>query len=271
MSRTESRRRLALATVLALSACAGTPPHAMTSAASVATQATFPPGAEGTLIRYGHDIVVDTSHKARGYVRAAMSCQDCHLDAGRKPHAGSFLGIYADFPQYNGRAHRFIMLQDRIAECFLYSMNGRPPTYNSREMEAISAYIAFLSRDARVGQGFADQGPVSVAPASTASASAGMTLYAAKCSMCHAASGAGIAGEFPPLWGPKSFNDGAGMARTSTFAAFVKYNMPLNAPGTLSDSEAYDLAAYVLQPAHRRPHFDGSRSIAFPAESASFF
>ena len=32
--------------------------------------------------------------------------------------------MYGRFPQWNSRAHRVIALQDRIAECFLYSMNG---------------------------------------------------------------------------------------------------------------------------------------------------
>jgi cytochrome c len=35
------------------------------------------------------------------------------------PHGGSFLGIYATFPQWNKRSHRFIALQDRLDDCFL--------------------------------------------------------------------------------------------------------------------------------------------------------
>ena len=30
----------------------------------------------------------------------------------------------------------------------------------------------------------------------------------------------------PPLWGPDTFNDGAGMARLITFANFIHFNMP---------------------------------------------
>ncbi len=66
---------------------------------------------------------------------------------------------------------------------------------------------------------------------------------------------------FPPLWGERSFNIGAGMARTYTAAAFIKQNMPvgysLNARlgqgGALSDQDAVDLADYFThQP---RPDF----------------
>src|SRR5690606_33860815 len=49
---------------------------------------------------------------------------------------------------------------------------------------------------------------------------------------------------FPPLWGPESYNIGAGMARLLTAARFIKARMPLGAP-ELSDDEAYDVAAYM--------------------------
>jgi thiosulfate dehydrogenase len=96
----------------------------------------------------------------------------------------------------------------------------------------------------------------------------GQAIYSQKCSACHGANGAGSAA-FPPLWGATSFNAGAGMHRLNTMAGFVRYNMPQNAPGSLSDREAYDVAAYVLS--HPRPKFQGSRPISFPAQPAKFF
>jgi thiosulfate dehydrogenase len=51
--------------------------------------------------------------------------------------------------------------------------------------------------------------------------------------------------QFPPLWGPDSYNNGAGMTRVLTAAAFVRHNMPLgttfDAP-VLTDADAYDVA-----------------------------
>lgn len=81
---------------------------------------------------------------------------------------------------------------------------------------------------------------------------AGKALYAASCAACHGANGQGI-GNFPPLWGPESFNVAAGMARMNTTAAFIKWNMPLGQGGSLSYEEAYDLAAYILS--HERPDY----------------
>lgn len=53
----------------------------------------------------------------------------------------------------------------------------------------------------------------------------------------------------PPLWGPQSFNDGAGMNRLITAANFIHDNMP---DGTsydhpqLSVEQAWDVAAFVV-------------------------
>lgn len=235
--------------------------------AAAAAVATFPPGPEGVLIAYGHDIIANTPALMGGNISVKMSCAACHPNGGRVPHQGSFLGIYAVFPQWNKRAHRFIALQDRIAECFLYSMNGRPPAYNSKEMLAITAYIAFLSRGAKVGQEFEGQKPLKLA-AGPPDAHTGATIFAARCAACHGANGSGSSVD-PPLWGPGSFNDKAGMSHLDRMAPFVRAAMPQNAPGTLTDQQATDVAAYVLS--HPRPHFHGSKLIQFPAQPASYF
>jgi thiosulfate dehydrogenase len=60
--------------------------------------------------------------------------------------------------------------------------------------------------------------------------------------------------QFPPLWGPDSFNSGAGMSRLLTAAAYAMHNMPIdtkfNAP-VLTDEQAYDVAAYIIS--RKRP------------------
>ncbi|MGA2395454.1 MAG: c-type cytochrome [Candidatus Lustribacter sp.] len=234
------------------------------------TPAPLPAGPEGELITYGKQIIEQTAQHAGAYqITAGMSCEACHVDAGAKPHGGSFVGIYAKFPQWNARAQRFITLQDRLAECFLYSMNGRPPAFDSREMIALTAYIAYLSRGTVVGVGAPDQGLVPVTAPAPANVARGQATYDAKCAACHAADGSG-GGNFPPLWGPKSFNAGAGMHRPETMAAFVRYNMPFGSPpNTLTAQETVDVTAFVLS--HSRPAFDANQPIAFPPQPASFF
>jgi thiosulfate dehydrogenase len=237
--------------------------------AAVNAAATFPPGAQGDLIRYGHDLIAQTPKYAGQYITSRMSCEACHPNGGRQAHAESLVGTYAMFPQWNRRSKRFIALQDRIAECFLYSMNGRPPAYYSRDMIAISAYIAWLSHGAPTGVGFPNQKAPSVAAAGPPNPANGGRIYAAKCASCHGANGNGLALTYPPLWGPQSFNDKAGMSRMDRIAPFIRVAMPDNAPGTLTDQQAVDVAAFVL--AHPRPHFNRNKVVEFPAEKASYF
>jgi thiosulfate dehydrogenase len=59
----------------------------------------------------------------------------------------------------------------------------------------------------------------------------------------------------PALWGAKSFSVGASMARVERAASFIRHNMPFDKPGTLTDQQAFDVAAYV--DSHLRPDSPG--------------
>ena len=77
-------------------------------------------------------------------------------------------------------------------------------------------------------------------------------VYEERCQVCHGDNGQGLPATldiregylFPPLWGPDSFNNGAGMNRVLTASNFIKARMPLGQPD-LTDDEAYDVAAYI--------------------------
>lgn len=237
--------------------------------AAINAAAAIPAGAQGDLIRYGRNIITDTPKYAGQYISARMSCAACHPQGGTVPHEGSLLGTYAKFPQWNKRAHRFIALQDRLAECFLYSMNGHPPSYYSREMIAMTAYIAWLSRGAKVGEGFKNQEPPHLLAAGPPNATRGAMVYRSRCIACHGIDGAGRGASIPPLWGAQSFNDKAGMSRMDRIAPFVFAAMPKNKPGSLSQQQAVDVSAFILsQP---RPHFNKKKLVQFPAERSGFF
>ena len=82
------------------------------------------------------------------------------------------------------------------------------------------------------------------------------------CAACHGADGAGqkAGGKmvFPPLWGARSFNWGAGMASIKNAAEFIRANMPLGQGGSLTPQEAWDLAAFVdSQVRPQDPRFTG--------------
>lgn len=230
----------------------------------------LPSGPVGESIRLGHDIMQDTPKYLPRNVVADMSCAACHVGGGTVKRGGSLVGLYGRFPQWNKRSKRVIMLQDRIGECFLYSMNGTPPAYSSKAMIAIASYIAYLSRDVPGGAPQPkDDGFIVPLPSASPDVKHGGDLYAQKCAACHQANGAGVHGSFPPLWGAASFNAGAGMAHIDRMTGFVRFNMPQNAPGSLSLEDAYDISAWVLT--HPRPTFNKARLIAPAPQPASYF
>src|SRR5581483_11430252 len=82
----------------------------------------------------------------------------------------------------------------------------------------------------------------------------GKIVFMAKCQSCHDANGQGrrdtVTGAgywYPRLWGPHSYNIGAGLYRLSKMAGYVKDNMPFGASHEntqLTDEQAWDVAAF---------------------------
>jgi thiosulfate dehydrogenase len=209
-----------------------------------AAQPHIPAGPAGNSIRLGQNIFYNTPRYASRYVGDRMSCADCHLQGGRAPYSAPMIGLTHIFPTYNQRAGRVISLAERIQQCFVRSENGRPPSPQSREMKALLAYIGWMSPAETAGKVNPGRGLVKL-PALKGDAGRGAAIYAKQCSVCHGDDGAGVPPILPPLWGSGSFNDGAGMGTVNKLAAFAQYNMPQNAPGSLTPQEAYDVAAYV--------------------------
>ena len=129
-------------------------------------------------------------------------------------------------------------------------------------MVAMLAYMRWLSGGIPAGATLIGAGTMRIKePPRAADPARGAQVYADTCAACHgadgsgqrAASGAGY--QIPPLWGPDSFNDGAGMSRVLTAAAYARHNMPFgttfDAP-VLSDEDAYDVAGYITS--QDRPH-----------------
>jgi len=218
----------------------------------------MPTGALGDAIALGKSIVVDTQGTVKSYVGNGLNCVSCHLDAGRAAYAAPLVGLTGVFPEYRARRGSVESLEQRLNDCFVRSMNGHALPPASAEMIGLLSYIAWLSQGVPVGSEVVGRGFRDISAPTPPDVARGKALYAQKCSACHGVNGLGLAGAggaftFPPLWGPRSFNTGAGMARISVAAAFVQAKMPLGAGGTLTDQEAYDIAAYFT--AQPRPKF----------------
>ncbi|WP_084800092.1 c-type cytochrome [Bradyrhizobium sp. Ai1a-2] len=220
----------------------------------------------GKMVRFGRELTVATyAHlgpeapdPAKRFAGNNLSCQSCHLQAGTKQFGLPFVGVLGDFPQYRSREGDVATLEDRVNGCMTRSLNGRALPVDSAEMKAFVAYIKFLSTGRPIGAKTSGRG-VGRMPelARPADPSAGATVFAQSCAACHGDDGQGKRPgaigdrkgyEFPPLWGPDSFNNGAGMARLISAANFIHSNMPngttFDQP-TLSIEEAWDVAAYL--------------------------
>ena len=215
----------------------------------------------GAAIRRGQALILHTPDSLPAYAPGNISCSNCHLDAGRNPTAAPLTGSHARFPKYLDRTGAVIGLADRVNYCFTRSLAGSRLPTDSREMQDILAYIAWLSRDVPVGAGGQLAGAAGIpamAETLTGDTVRGKQVYAAKCVACHQLDGQGMRAPgvaFPALWGAKSFAVGASMTRQSKAASFIWHNMPLGAGKSLTPQEAWDVAAYVT--AQARPDSPG--------------
>ena len=197
----------------------------------------------------------DVADPAMRYTAGRLACASCHIGAGVEPGNLSLATAIARYPRISPRSNGSETIEDRINGCMTRSMNGRPLAPGSPEMRAMVAYLAFLARqDAATGAGRrqAQEPPPFRTPARAASLPAGARVFERRCASCHGKDGSGLPASpdpvhgyvFPPLWGPDSFNDGAGLHRVLTAARFVKAKMPLGKPD-LSDDDAFDVAAFL--------------------------
>jgi thiosulfate dehydrogenase len=235
----------------------------------------IPEGPLGAAIRRGRALLLATRDSLPGHVGNRLRCVSCHLDEGRRP-AGSWVGVYGRYPQYRARSATVETLEYRVNDCFRRSLSGTALTTDGGDMRDIVTYLWFLARDVPIASP-APQGPSRPAKWAgfKADTAAGAALYRAVCAKCHGPDGQGTP-VAPPVWGPGSYNIGAGMARTRTAAAFIRDNMPFDQPGSLNDQQAIDVATYVnAQPRpdfpdkiHDWPNGDPPPDVAYPTQAA---
>ena len=224
-------------------------------------------------IQRGRALLRNTRDSLPRNVGNRLQCVSCHALDGTQRNTMSLVGVYARFPQYRARSGRIDLLEDRINDCFERSMNGRAIMHTSAEMRDLVNYMAFLSRGVPAGARVDGQGLPPLEPLKGDTA-AGRAQFAVTCAACHGPSGGGTAAA-PPLWGPHSYNIGAGMARVNTAAAFIRAAMPQTAPGSLTPQQAFDLAAYINaqpRPDFARKEFDWPRGdpppdVAYPTRA----
>jgi len=212
-------------------------------------------------VMLGYHIVKETKKYAGEYVGNALSCTNCHFNAGMtrggKNGGLSLVGVGATYPAYKKRENYAVNLITRTNDCFERSMNGKPLPASGKEMTAVVTYYQWISKGLPIYAEIPWLGLPLLKSSHQPHQAEGKKILAQNCTACHGSNGEGTP-LGPPLWGPNSFNKGAGLAKLENFAAFVHLNMPRENPD-LSDAQALDVAAYVTtQP---RPHFKGKPAI----------
>jgi cytochrome c/uncharacterized membrane protein YfcA len=249
-----------LAATTPMTTAAGVRPFELAAPDAVA------PGQDAERVKRGRALVENTRKLLPEHVGNDLNCKSCHLAApghgpGTVKGAAPWVGIVERFPQYRARSGKEDTLEERVNDCFERSMNGKALKDGDPRLGDILAYMTSLgsalpampeAKGKVEGQGIRllklERAP---------DEAAGQKVYAARCAACHGAEGQGVvAGDvvaFPPLWGERSFNIAAGMARLHTAAGFIHDHMPLGQGGTLSNDEAWDVAAFVTR--KPRPDF----------------
>ena len=219
-------------------------------------------------IRWGYKLFTNTPKEAKSFAPGKISCSNCHLNAGQRERSLPIVGVAAMFPEYNRRSGRLYSLNDRIVDCFWRSENGTgtltpaeadegstrglaAPT--SKEVLAIGAYITWLARGTSMGKNPTWRGQNAIdqkalIPVAKIDRQKGEAIFQDRCISCHGMDGQGVqVGDKKPgpLWGPDSWNDGAGASRVYTLAGIIRYAMPYLNPGSLTDEEAQEVAAFI--------------------------
>ena len=220
------------------------------------------------MIKLGMNIFTDTYQYIGPDVKDAekrfagnnMDCQNCHLKAGTIENVFGLVGVYTRYPSLDPRSDKVISIQQRINGCMTRSMNGKALPEDSREMNALVAYMKWLSTDVPKGTYVKGNGLPKIELIDRAADPVnGSKVFLDKCMSCHAENGYGVLNkpgnvvvaadsltgyDFPPVMGPDSYNNGAGMYRLITAAAFIYYKMPFN-DAELTVEESYDVAAFI--------------------------
>lgn len=193
--------------------------------------------------RRGRAIVEATRDSLPRHVGNALRCTSCHLDGGSRATASAWHGVARTYPRHRARRGSTETIEQRVNECLVRSLAGRALPDTSRAMRDIVAWLDSLGRLAPLPK------PDTVRLAGDTLR--GARTWATACARCHGVTGA-EGGSAPPVWGRRSYTVGAGLARHSLLATFVRWNMPYDGATRLDDRAAADVAAWLL----RRPRLD---------------
>ena len=111
----------------------------------------MPKGTFGEAVVYGEEVFDHTQTAAKAYVGNGLTCENCHIDSGRLANSAPMWAAFVAYPQYRSKTGKVDTIEDRIEDCFRYSMNGTPPPPDSKELTGLISYFYWLATGAPVG------------------------------------------------------------------------------------------------------------------------
>jgi thiosulfate dehydrogenase len=225
-------------------------PEVDTAVFVVPADSLIPNDALGRAIRRGRGIAMATRDSMHLDRSGGLRCVSCHLDAGTKRGALPWVGAYAKFPRLDA-AGGVLTVHERINICLRRNLRAPALRPDHPQMEALVAYIAFLSRGVRLGGRVEGQGDDTLTVVAGNSGD-GQKVWKAECAGCHGAGGQGTP-KGGPVWGRRSFTMASEMAGWTTFAGFLRGHMSDGGRRSLlSDQEVANVTSFVLRQARSR-------------------
>lgn len=224
--------------------CRQAPPTDSPSPPATVSPAPEPGTAQDQPSTTGRRLFERTYEKLPG-VKSKLHCASCHLQSGTAMGAAPLVNLNDYYQEEE--------LIARVNSCLTNNMNGAPLSHDNAEMQALLAYLQSLQQEQAPPRGLATV----EAPAQQPDPGRGQGLYNEKCSSCHKSDGSGTYPQgkyqYPALWGEHSFTAQSDLNDPESLAAFITVKMPLGQGTTLSNQEAWDIAAYVTGRERPRP------------------
>jgi len=224
-------------------------PESDTAVFVVPADSLIPGDAMGIAIRRGRAIA-DATRDSLRLEAGALRCASCHLEAGTKRGALPWVGTYARYPRVDARGG-VLTIHERVNICLRRNLGAPTLSSDDPRMEALVAYIAFLSRGVRLGSPVEGQGDDTVT-VRAGNSTAGAAVWNQQCAACHGANGQGRP-TGGPVWGRRSFTAASELASWPTFAGFLRGHMSAGGRRSqLSDQDVADVTSFVLRQGRSR-------------------
>ncbi len=215
-------------------------------------------GKDGYYIRAvqrGCNIFSNPQKYASRFIRADIRCKDCHLGLGTESETAPMGHAWVQGDKYDSVTGIILSYEMRTMQCFINSSNGFKPNIMDSVMQDLRIYARYLAYKQGLKEGveYAERRFTKIPPTGEGDDYLrGKVIYSEKCAKCHGDQGFGKTEKngqviYPALAGPGSWNtDSRLFFEPFTLSGIIKTMMPKDNPGTLTDIEARDVAAYII-------------------------